>query len=159
MTTMPKTSKNTTLKALAAAAMLLAGSALVQTAEAQAPAAPPAPPMIAPPMIDWPAIQITTVDLGNNTYMLQGQGGNITVAVGSDAILMVDGQFAPLSDKIKAAIGAVSPLPVKYLVNTWSTRTITATTPAGTTTSPRTGPSSWRMTTSACVWPPAPRTC
>ena len=36
--------------------------------------------------------------------MLEGQGGNITVAVGSDGIIMVDGQFAPLSDKIKAAI-------------------------------------------------------
>jgi cyclase len=40
------------------------------------------------------------------------------VAVGSDSIIMVDGQFAPLSDKIKAAIKAISPLPIKYLVNT-----------------------------------------
>ena len=50
--------------------------------------------------------------------MLEGQGGNITVAVGTDGIIMVDGQFAPLSDKIKAAIKAISPLPIKYLVNT-----------------------------------------
>ena len=50
--------------------------------------------------------------------MLAGQGGNITVAVGTDGIIMVDGQFAPLSDKIKAAIKAISPLPVKYLINT-----------------------------------------
>src|SRR5688500_8667642 len=50
--------------------------------------------------------------------MLEGQGGNITIAVGSDGIIMVDGQFAPLSDKIKAAIRAISPLPVRYLVNT-----------------------------------------
>ena len=76
----------------------------------------PAPP--APPLIDWEKIQIKTTDLGNNTYMLEGQGGNITVAVGSDGIIMVDSQFAPLSDKIKAAIKAISPLPVKYLVNT-----------------------------------------
>ena len=59
-----------------------------------------------------------TTDLGNNTYMLEGQGGNITVAVGTDGIIMVDGQFAPLSDKIKAAIKAISPLPIKYLINT-----------------------------------------
>ena len=68
--------------------------------------------------IDWDKIQIKTTDLGNNTYMLMGQGGNITVAVGSDGIIMVDTQFAPLSDKIKAAIKAISPLPVKYAINT-----------------------------------------
>jgi glyoxylase-like metal-dependent hydrolase (beta-lactamase superfamily II) len=50
--------------------------------------------------------------------MLEGQGGNITVAVGSDGIILVDSQFAPLSDKIRAAIKAVSPLPVRYVVNT-----------------------------------------
>jgi glyoxylase-like metal-dependent hydrolase (beta-lactamase superfamily II) len=76
------------------------------------------PQPAAPPLIDWEKIQIKTTDLGSNTYMLQGQGGNITVVVGSDAVLMVDGQFAPLSDKIKAAIKAISPLPIKYLVNT-----------------------------------------
>src|SRR6266576_4983676 len=94
------TMKTITLAALAASTMLVAGVALAQ----QQP--------------DWNAIQIKTTDLGNKTYMLEGQGGNITVAVGSDAIIMVDGQFAPLSDKIKAAIKAISPLPIKYLVNT-----------------------------------------
>jgi glyoxylase-like metal-dependent hydrolase (beta-lactamase superfamily II) len=50
--------------------------------------------------------------------MLEGQGGNITVAVGTDGIIMVDSQFAPLHDKIKAAIAKISPLPIKYLINT-----------------------------------------
>ena len=72
----------------------------------------------APPLIQWDKIEIKTTDLGQNTYMLEGQGGNITVAVGGDGIIMVDSQFAPLSDKIKAAIRAISPLPVRYLVNT-----------------------------------------
>ncbi len=72
----------------------------------------------AQPLIDWDKIQIKTIDLGNKTYMLEGQGGNITVAVGTDGIIVVDGQFAPLSDKIKAAIKAISPLPIKYLINT-----------------------------------------
>jgi cyclase len=93
--------------AAAAAALLLTGAA---NAQQQAPAAPP--------LIDWEKVQIKTTDLGHNTYMLEGQGGNITVTVGSDGIIMVDGQFAPLSDKIKAAIKAISPLPIKYLVNT-----------------------------------------
>ena len=96
-----------------ASILVMGGMALATPAYAQAPAAPPAPPLI-----DWASIQITTTNLGNNTYMLQGQGGNITVAVGSDAIIMIDGQFAPLSDKIKAAIKAISPLPIRYLVNT-----------------------------------------
>jgi len=40
------------------------------------------------------------------------------VAVGTDGIIMVDTQFAPLSDKIKAAIKEISPLPIKYIINT-----------------------------------------
>src|SRR5262245_48257297 len=100
--------KRIALAALAASTVLLVGAANAQQAQT-----PPAPPMI-----DWDKIQIKTTNLGNNTYMLEGQGGNITVAVGTDGIIMVDGQFAPLSAKIKAAIAAISPLPVKYLVNT-----------------------------------------
>jgi glyoxylase-like metal-dependent hydrolase (beta-lactamase superfamily II) len=50
--------------------------------------------------------------------MLEGAGGNITVAVAKDGIIMVDGQYAPLHDKIKAAIAAISNLPIKYLINT-----------------------------------------
>src|SRR5438132_950156 len=90
------TMKTITLAALAASTMLVAGVALAQ----QQP--------------NWDAIQIKTTDLGNKTYRLEGQGGNITVAVGTDGIIMVDTQFAPLSDKIKAAIKAISPLPIKY---------------------------------------------
>jgi glyoxylase-like metal-dependent hydrolase (beta-lactamase superfamily II) len=68
--------------------------------------------------VDWDKVQIKKTDLGNKTYMLEGQGGNITIAVGTDGIIMVDTQFAPLSDKIKAAIKEISPLPIKYIVNT-----------------------------------------
>jgi glyoxylase-like metal-dependent hydrolase (beta-lactamase superfamily II) len=105
-----KTRGRTTSKlaALAATALLLAGAG-----HAQQPAAPPAPPLI-----DWEKVQIKATDLGSNTYMLQGQGGNTTMVVGSEAVLLVDGQYAPLSEKIKAAVKAISPLPIKYLVNT-----------------------------------------
>src|ERR1700704_3144497 len=96
------------LVALSASALLLAGAASAQQPQSQP----------APPFIDWDKIQIKTTDLGNKTYMLEGQGGNITVAVGTDGIIMVDGQFAPLSAKIKAAVAAISPLPIKYLINT-----------------------------------------
>ena len=45
------------------------------------------------------------IDEGHgNVYMLQGSGGNIGVSVGADGILIVDDQYAPLADKIKAAL-------------------------------------------------------
>src|SRR5438445_2585216 len=91
--------KRFTIAALAGTAVLLAGAA-----NAEAP--------------DFSKVEIKTTDLGNKTYMLEGQGGNITVAVGNDGIIMVDTQFAPLHDKIKAAIAKISPLPVKYVINT-----------------------------------------
>ena len=94
-----------------AISLLLAGSAFAQQQ-------PPAPPAAAPPPVDFSKVEIKTTDLGDNVYMLEGQGGNITVAVGKTGIIMVDGQFAPLHDKIKAAIATISSLPVKYLINT-----------------------------------------
>ena len=89
--------------------LLLAGSGLAQT-----PATPPA----APPPVDFSKVEIKTTDIGDNVYMLEGQGGNITVAVAQNGIIMVDGQFAPLHDKIKAAVATISNLPIKYLINT-----------------------------------------
>ena len=84
--------------------------------------------------VDFSKVEIKTTDLGNKTYMLQGQGGNITVAVGTDGIIMVDSEFASLHDKIKAAIEKLSPLPSSIS----STPTITAITPVETLPSIRT---------------------
>jgi len=93
--------------ALAALACLtLAGPALAQTA--------PVPP-VGP---DFAAITVRTTDLGHRTWMLEGAGGNVTVAAGDDGVIMVDGQFAPMHDKLKAAIAAVTPNKVRYLINT-----------------------------------------
>jgi cyclase len=85
---------------------------LTGTAFAQQPAASPPPPP------DFSKVEIKTTDLGDNMYMLEGQGGNITVAVAKDGIIMVDGQYAPLHDKIKAAISMISNQPIKFLINT-----------------------------------------
>jgi len=93
--------------AVVAAMMALSGPALAQT-----------PPAAAPPPPDFSKVEIKTTDLGDNCYMLEGQGGNITVAVAKEGIIMVDGQFAPLHDKIKAAVAVISNLPIKYLINT-----------------------------------------
>src|SRR5258708_39778323 len=75
-------------------------------------------PAASPPAVDFSKVEIKTTALGDNCYMRQGEGGNITVAVAKDGIIMVDGQYAPLHDKIKAAIEAISNKPIKYLINT-----------------------------------------
>jgi glyoxylase-like metal-dependent hydrolase (beta-lactamase superfamily II) len=67
---------------------------------------------------NFDAIQIDTLKVRDNVYMLVGSGGNITVQVGEDGILLVDTQYAPLSDKIVAAIRKISPKPIHYIVNT-----------------------------------------
>ena len=67
---------------------------------------------------DFSKVEIKATDLGHNIYMLQGAGGNMTAAVGSDGVILVDAEFAPLHAKIKAAIQKISPLPIKYLINT-----------------------------------------
>ncbi len=67
---------------------------------------------------DWDAIEIRTIELGGGVYMLMGSGGNIGLSVGEDGAFVVDDQFAPLTDKIKAAIAGVTDQPVKWVLNT-----------------------------------------
>jgi cyclase len=67
---------------------------------------------------NFDAVEIQALEVRDNVYMLVGAGGNITMQVGADGILIVDTQFAPLSDKIVAAIRKVSPQPIHYIVNT-----------------------------------------
>jgi cyclase len=71
-----------------------------------------------PPPIDFAKVEIKTTDLGHRTYMLEGAGGNITVAVGDDGVILVDGQYAPLHDKIKAAVASLTSQPIRYLIDT-----------------------------------------
>ena len=95
-----------------AAAILLAPALLTGAAWAQ-----PAPaPAAAPP--NFEAVQIKATDLGHRTWMLEGLGGNITVVAGDDGVIMVDTEFAPLHDKIKAAVAGLSPQPIRYVVDT-----------------------------------------
>jgi cyclase len=78
---------------------------------------PPAPaPAAQPP--DFSKVEIKTTKLTPSFYVLEGQGGAIGVLVGPDGVFMVDSQFAPLSDKIAAAIRQISDRPIKFMVNT-----------------------------------------
>jgi len=63
-------------------------------------------------------VVIKTNKVTNNIFMLEGSGGNIGVFVGEDGVFMIDDQYAPLSEKIKAAIATLSDKEIKYLVNT-----------------------------------------
>ncbi len=66
---------------------------------------------------DFDAIQITTIPVRDNIYVLQGSGGNIGVSVGDEGTLIIDDQFGPLTDKISAAIAELTELPVTFVVN------------------------------------------
>ena len=67
---------------------------------------------------DLSGIQIKTTKVAGNIYMLEGAGGNIGVSVGPDGILIVDDQYAPLADKIKAALKALGDGKLKFILNT-----------------------------------------
>ena len=67
---------------------------------------------------DFSKVEIKTTKVAGNVYMLEGAGGNIGVSAGPDGLLIVDDQFAPLADKIKAALAAIDKGDLKFLLNT-----------------------------------------
>jgi glyoxylase-like metal-dependent hydrolase (beta-lactamase superfamily II) len=67
---------------------------------------------------DFSTVQIKTTKLAENVYTLEGSGGTIGILAGPDGVFMVDTQFAPLTDKLVAAIRQVSERPVRFVVNT-----------------------------------------
>jgi len=97
--------KRTAIRCSQALLAVLALLAISATAQAQA-------------QQDFSKVQIKTTKITNNFYTLEGQGGTIGVLTGPDGIFMVDSQFAPLTEKIVNAIHAISPLPIKFMVNT-----------------------------------------
>jgi glyoxylase-like metal-dependent hydrolase (beta-lactamase superfamily II) len=67
---------------------------------------------------DLSKVEIKTTKIADDFYTLEGQGGTISVLTGPDGVLLVDSQFAPLTDKLVAAIKTVSDQPIRFLVNT-----------------------------------------
>ena len=67
---------------------------------------------------DFSQVKVTVVPVVPGIYMLQGAGGNIGLSVGKDNAFVIDDEYAPLTDRIKAAIATVTPNPVRFLVNT-----------------------------------------
>ena len=67
---------------------------------------------------NFDTVQVRTVKAGDGVYMLQGFGGNIGVSAGADGVILVDDQYAPLTDKIKAALAILNPGPIRFVLNT-----------------------------------------
>jgi cyclase len=67
---------------------------------------------------DFSKVQMKVTKVAGNVYMLEGAGGNIGASVGDDGIVIVDDQFAPLADKIRAALKGVTDKPVRFVINT-----------------------------------------
>ena len=68
--------------------------------------------------VNYDTVQVRVQPLGRGVYMVQGSGGNIGLAVGDEAVFVIDDQFAPLTPKVLAAIATVTPKPVRFVVNT-----------------------------------------
>src|SRR5688500_4677015 len=91
----------------AAAAAIVAGVALALGGRA-----------VAQQNQNFDAVQMDIVPVRGGIYMIVGAGGNTTIQVGDDGIMVVDTQFAPLSAKLLAAIRSISDAPIRYVVNT-----------------------------------------
>src|SRR5258705_8486485 len=76
------------------------------------------PVAIARPQGDMSKVEIKSSPVAGNVYMLQGSGGNIGVSVGTDGTLIVDDEFAPLADKIRAALKKLGEGKLRYVLNT-----------------------------------------
>lgn len=67
---------------------------------------------------DYSQVQIVPHQVRGSVYYLEGAGGNIGLSVGEDGVVMIDDQFAPLTDKILAAIASINDGDIRFLINT-----------------------------------------
>jgi len=67
---------------------------------------------------NFDTVTIKTTKVAGSVYMLEGSGGNIGVLIGNDGIIIIDDQYAPLSEKIKTSIAALSNQPIRFVINT-----------------------------------------
>lgn len=68
--------------------------------------------------VDWDAVEIATHHVRGTVHYVTGQGGNIGLSIGEDGVIMIDDQFAPLTDRIVAAIRGISNGDIRFLINT-----------------------------------------
>jgi cyclase len=94
------------MRTLAARISLLVCAAVGCAAYAQQP----------PP--DFSKVEIKSTQIAADFYILEGLGGTVSVLTGPEGVLLVDSQFAPLTDKLVAAIKKITNKPIRFLVNT-----------------------------------------
>ena len=82
---------------------LLAGASTAGNAQAQT---------------DYSTVEVIPHQVRDGIYYLQGAGGHVGLSVGDDGVVMIDDQFAPLTEKIMAAIRTLSDGPIRFLINT-----------------------------------------
>ncbi len=86
---------------------------------AQPPRQAPSLPAAVAPAPHYAAVQVRSLHVQGNIWMLVGAGGNVTVQVGDDGVLVVDTQFAGMADKLLAEIRRIAgERPVRYVLNT-----------------------------------------
>ncbi|PCI60409.1 MAG: MBL fold metallo-hydrolase [Gammaproteobacteria bacterium] len=67
---------------------------------------------------DFNNVKITPIKAAGNVYMLKGAGGNIGVLASDNGLVLIDDQFAPLAERIEAAMKTIKDKPLKYIINT-----------------------------------------
>jgi glyoxylase-like metal-dependent hydrolase (beta-lactamase superfamily II) len=67
---------------------------------------------------DFSNVEIVAHHVAGSVYYLQGAGGNIGLSIGEDGIVMIDDQYAPLTDKILAAIRQLNEGEIRFVINT-----------------------------------------
>ena len=97
---------------------MLFGPAILAAALCATRVSLPAQPAPAGPPQNFDNVQLHMIPVQGSVYMLMGAGGNMTVQVGSDGVLVVDTMYAPLAPRIAAEIRKLSPLPIRYVIDT-----------------------------------------
>ena len=67
---------------------------------------------------DWESVQMITTEVTKDLYMIEGRGGNLGVSIGEDGVFLIDDQYAPLTEKILAAIRELSTDDIHFVFNT-----------------------------------------
>lgn len=67
---------------------------------------------------DLSNVEIIAHHVAGSVYYLEGAGGNIGLSAGEDGVVMIDDQYAPLTDKILAAVSQLNQGEIRFLINT-----------------------------------------
>jgi glyoxylase-like metal-dependent hydrolase (beta-lactamase superfamily II) len=67
---------------------------------------------------NWEDVEIRSEQVADGVHVIFGRGGNIGVSVGDDGVFLIDDQFAPLTDRILAAVAEITDQDVRFVINT-----------------------------------------